>query len=89
MKPHRWDIGKEFRQLVRSLGIADVRLHDLRHGHATHLLQGNTHPKIVQERLGHASIQLTMDTYSHVMPTMQEGAADAIDAAMRAALKRK
>src|SRR5262249_45345709 len=45
-----------------------------RHGHATHLLVANTHPKVVQERLGHANIQLTLDTYSHVLPSMQEDA---------------
>ena len=77
-----------FARLIRASGLTRVRLHDLRHGHATHLLAANTHPKVVQERLGHATIQLTMDTYSHVMPSMQEGAADTIDAAIRSALKR-
>jgi len=75
--------------LIRASGLPRVRLHDLRHGHATHLLQANTHPKVVQERLGHASIVMTMDTYSHVMPSMQADAANTIDVAMRAALKRK
>jgi integrase len=78
-----------FARLIRASGLTRVRLHDLRHGHATHLLLANTHPKVVQERLGHASIQLTLDTYSHVLPSMQEDAASTIDAAMRAALKRK
>lgn len=77
-----------FARLIRSSGLQRIRLHDLRHGHATHLLLKNTHPKVVQERLGHASIQLTLDTYSHVMPSMQEDAAATIDAAMRAALKK-
>ena len=72
-----------FARLIRSSGLPRVRLHDLRHGHATHLLAANTHPKVVQERLGHASIQLTLDTYSHVMPSMQDDAAATIDAAMR------
>jgi integrase len=76
-------------RLIRSSGLPRVRLHDLRHGHATHLLASNVHPKVVQERLGHASIQLTVDTYSHVMPSMQESAAETIDAAMRPALKRE
>jgi integrase len=78
-----------FVRLIRASGLTRVRLHDLRHGHATHLLAANTHPKVVQERLGHANIQLTLDTYSHVLPSMQEDAATTIDAAMRAALKRK
>jgi integrase len=78
-----------FARLIRASGLTRVRLHDLRHGHATHLLAANTHPKVVQERLGHANIQLTLDTYSHVLPSMQEDAATTIDAAMRAALKRR
>ena len=78
-----------FARLIRASGLTKVRLHDLRHGHATHLLVANTHPKVVQERLGHANIQLTLDTYSHVLPSMQEDAATTIDAAMRAALKRR
>ena len=78
-----------FARLIRASGLTKVRLHDLRHGHATHLLVANTHPKVVQERLGHANIQLTLDTYSHVLPSMQEDAAATIDAAMRAALKRR
>jgi integrase len=51
-----------FARLIRSSGLPRVRLHDLRHGHATHLLAANTHVKVVSERLGHATIQLTLDT---------------------------
>ena len=58
--------------------IPDVRFHDLRHTHATALLGANVHPKVVSERLGHASIRLTLDTYSHVMPSMQTEAASVI-----------
>jgi integrase len=76
-----------FKRLIRSSGLPDIRLHDLRHGHATHLLVSGVHPKVVQERLGHASITLTLDTYSHVMPSMQDDAAATIDGAMRKALK--
>jgi integrase len=61
-------------------------LHDLDHTHATQLLKADVHPKVVSERLGHASIGITLDTYSHVMPGMQEGAAEKIDAGLRAAL---
>jgi integrase len=78
-----------FLELILASGLPRVRLHDLRHGHATHLLTANTHPKVVQERLGHASIELTLNTYSHVLPSMQEDAAAFIDAAMRSALKKK
>jgi len=54
--------------------------------HATQLLRAGVHPKVVSERLGHASIGITLDTYSHVMPGMQEEAAEKIDAGLRAAL---
>ncbi len=56
-----------------------VRLHDLRHTHATLLLLAGVHPKIVSERLGHASIAITLDIYSHVLPGMQEEAASLFD----------
>jgi len=63
------------------LGLAtSVRLYDLRHAHATALLAAGVHPKIVQDRLGHESFRLTMDTYSHVVPGMQAQARPAIDA---------
>jgi integrase len=59
--------------------LPDVRLHDLRHTCATMLLMANVNPKIVSERLGHSSIELTLNTYSHVLPTMQAKAAQAMD----------
>ena len=86
-----WPPGKltaAFRRLIRSSGLPRVRLHDLRHGHATHLLAANTHVKVVSERLGHANIQLTLNTYSHVLPSMQDDAAATIDGALRKALKQ-
>ena len=66
-------------KLVRQIGLSGVRLHDARHSHASLMLKQGTHPKIVQERLGHASIQITLDTYSHVTPGLQEAAADRFD----------
>ena len=66
-----------------------VTLHKLRHSHASHLLAANVHPKVVQERLGHSSIGITMDLYSHLMPNMQTEAAAAVDGAMRAALNSR
>lgn len=65
-----------------------VTLHGLRHSHASHLLASKVHPKIVQERFGHSSIAITLDVYSHLMPNIQEGAAAAVDHAMRAAINR-
>jgi len=58
------------------------RLHDARHTHASLLLKQNAHPKIVQERLGHASVSTTLDLYSHVVPGLQEVAARRFDEAL-------
>ncbi len=55
-------------------------LHELRHTHATPLLGANVHPKVVSERVGHATVGITLDTYSHVLPNLQEEAARKIDA---------
>ena len=63
-----------------------IRLHDLRHTHASHLLKEGIHPKVVSERLGHATIAITLDTYSHLLPGLQEEAARRVDAALRDAL---
>ncbi len=52
---------------------------DARHTHASLLLKQGVHPKIVQERLGHGSIQITLDTYSHIVPSMQKAAASRFD----------
>ncbi len=68
-------------KLVRKTGPKAIRLHDARHTHASLMLKQGIHPKIVQERLGHASIQLTLDTYSHVTPGIQAAAANSFDKA--------
>ena len=57
-----------------------LHLHELRHTHATLLLRAGVHPKIVSERLGHADIQTTLNTYSHAVKTLQRGAADLVGA---------
>ena len=72
-----------WRHLVIRAGVPPVRLHDLRHFHASILLRTNTHPKVVQERLGHSTIAVTLDTYSHSVPSLQEEAADNFAQAMR------
>ena len=70
-----------FKPLLADAGLPDtVRFYDLRHTHATLLLKAGVHPKIVSERLGHSSITLTLDTYSHVLPGMQDEAANKLDA---------
>jgi integrase len=56
-----------------------MRFHDLRHSAATILLTMGVHPKVVQELLGHSTIAMTMDTYSHVLPSMQKDAMDGMD----------
>ena len=55
--------------------LPTIRLHDLRHTHATIALQANVHAKVVSERLGHATVSITLDTYSRAIPAMQEEAA--------------
>ena len=66
-------------KLVRRCSLHGIRLHDARHTHASLLLKQGVHPKVVQERLGHGSIQITLDTYSHVVPSMQQAAAKRFD----------
>ena len=68
-------ITQAFTRLARSVGLCGVRFHDLRHTHATLMLRHGIHPKIVSERLGHSTVAITLDTYSHVLPGLQEAAA--------------
>jgi integrase len=78
-----------FRKFVRRHGLRRIRFHDLRHSHATQMLASGIHPNIAQERLGHSSISVTLDLYSHVLPGMQADAAARVDAAMVAALQKR
>ena len=66
-------------RFLRSKNLPSVRFHDLRHAHATLMLTQSVHPKVVSERLGHASIGITLDLYSHVLPSLQSEAAAAFD----------
>ena len=75
-----------FASVIRNSDLPHVRFHDLRHTHATQLLRQGIHPKVVSERLGHSKIGITLDTYSHVMPGMQESAAEQIHALLRSVL---
>ncbi len=75
---------RSFARLLMRAGLsAETRFHDLRHTCATLLLSRNVNPKIVSEMLGHANIAITLDTYSHVLPDMQEKAAKALEEALR------
>ncbi len=73
-----------FKPLLKRAGLPDIRFHDLRHTSASLLLAAGVHPKVVPERLGHSQISVTMDIYSHVLPTMQRDAADKIGAMLTA-----
>jgi integrase len=68
-----------FLKLLKKSGLPTICFHDLRHSAATLLLTQGVHPKVVQERLGHSQISVTLDTYSHVLPTLQKEAAQKID----------
>jgi integrase len=70
---------RSFKPLLKHAGLRPIRFHDLRHTCATLLLSKNVNPKIVSEMLGHSSIAITLDTYSHVLPTMQESAIRALE----------
>jgi len=72
-------VSHTFAKVLRKAGLPHIRFHDLRHTHATLLLKAGIHPKIVSERLGHANIGITLDTYSHVLPGLQERAAESFD----------
>jgi integrase len=72
----------QFKKLLTCAGLPDIRFHDLRHTCATLLLGRNVNPKIVSEMLGHATIAITLDTYSHVLPNMQNEAAKALEDAL-------
>lgn len=78
------NLSRHFYGALDKAGLPHIRFHDLRHTAATLLLKENVHPKIVQEMLGHSSITLTLDTYSHVMPSIQKEAADKMDGIFKA-----
>ncbi|WP_209125452.1 tyrosine-type recombinase/integrase [Alkalihalobacillus sp. BA299] len=72
-----------YKRMIKESGVPDIRFHDLRHTHATIMLQLGEHPKVVSERLGHSKTNVTLDIYSHVVPDMQKSAADKFEQAMR------
>ena len=77
-------VSQAWRQLARRTGYPKIRFHDLRHTHASLMLRQGTHPKIVSERPGHANIGITLDTYSHVLPGLQEAAAASFEEGLAA-----
>jgi integrase len=77
---HPREVTRAFTRHVLAAELPMIRLHDLRHTHATLALAAGVHPKIVQERLGHANIAITLDTYSHAVPALEEQAARTVAA---------
>lgn len=81
LHPERFS--RSFGDAVKRLRLPTIRLHDLRHGWATMALSAGVHPKVVQERLGHASTGITLDTYSHVTGSLHDDAAEMVAALFR------
>jgi integrase len=77
---HPDTITATFKSIIRNLDVPQIRLHDLRHTSATLALKAGIHPKVVSERLGHATVSITLDLYSHVLDGMQAEAAEQIGA---------
>jgi integrase len=82
-------VTNEWKRLVKKHTLPRIRFHDLRHTHATAMLASGIHPKIASERLGHSSIAITLDLYSHVLPNMQADAIETMDNELRAAISKR
>jgi len=82
-------VNDNLNRLLAKAGLPRIRVHDLRHTVATILLQGGAHPKLVQELLGHSTITLTLDTYSHVTPAMHQDLTRRLDAALSAQMPKE
>ena len=76
------DVTRRFQALLRAAELPAMRFHDLRHGAASLLLSQGVHPRVVMEMLGHSTITLTMNTYSHVIPDLQREAAEKMETAL-------
>lgn len=70
------NLNRIFHKALSDAGLPKIRIHDLRHTAATQLLERGVHPKVVQEMLGHSTITITLDTYSHVIPSLHVHVAD-------------
>jgi integrase len=77
------DVLVQLKELLKKAGLPDIRFHDLRHSTASLLLSKGVHPKVVQEILGHSEISMTLDTYSHILPTMQQEAISKLNDVLR------
>ena len=77
---HPTNLRRTWLRIAERAGLPRLRFHDVRHAHASLLLQQGVHPKIVSERLGHSTVGITLDVYSHVLPSLQAQAASGLDA---------
>jgi integrase len=82
-------VSQHWARTIQTTSLAPLRFHDLRHAHATHLLANGVHPKVASERLGHSKVGITLDLYSHVIPGMQEDAAEMVDTALKLAMQKR
>jgi integrase len=78
-----------FDRHLRRIGLPRIRLHDLRHTHATLALQAGVHPKVVSERLGHTTVAMTLDIYSHAIPALEQDAAATVAALIQEGASNK
>jgi integrase len=83
------DLSRRFPELLIRLGLPRITFHELRHTHATQLLQSGVHMKVMSERLGHSDIGITMNLYSHVVDGMQQDAVDLLDNTLNSARKAR
>ncbi|MCH7737783.1 MAG: tyrosine-type recombinase/integrase [Chloroflexi bacterium] len=82
-------VSLDFANLTKLAGLPHLRLHDLRHSHATIMMEQGVNPKTVAERLRHSSVVITLDTYSHVLPNIQEEAAVKFEEAMNRSAQQR
>ena len=76
-------VSRQFQRALNRSGLPRIRLHDVRHSYATVALKAGVHPKVVSERLGHATVGVTLDLYSHVTPSIARDAADVVASRIR------
>ena len=76
---HPDSMTRKWTRFIQSNDLLRIRLHDLRHSNATALIRAGVNPKVVSERLGHADVSITLNTYTHVLPDMDAAAADKLD----------
>jgi integrase len=79
----------EWHKLIARRGLRRIRFNDLRHTHTSQMLAPSVHPKVPSERLGHSSIGITLDLYSHVIPSLQGEAVAVVDGALNKAITKR